>query len=294
MRALIVVDVQNDFCEGGSLAVPAGRPSRAPSARTWPTAPSTATWWPRRISTSIPVTISPIIRITSRRGRRTASPIPSARNSIPISTPAGSRRSSAKAPTTPATAGSAGVDERGHPAGRLAPTTRRRPGRRGRHRHRSLRAPDRGRRCDARLGDPGAGGSDGRGRGGVHRRGRRSAARGGCRDCGRNHDGPGGADAAGGGGAITAGRGGARPAAGWVGLFTADGRVEDPVGSRPHAGPVEIGRFYDTFIGPRDIVVSSRSRHRPRLVGDPRSRSRGGHGFRGHHDDSGVPSIRPA
>jgi hypothetical protein len=42
--------------------------------------------------------------------------------------------------------------------------------------------------------------------------------------------------------------------AGWVGLFTADGRIEDPVGSRPHVGHGEIGRFYDTFIGPRDIV----------------------------------------
>lgn len=42
--------------------------------------------------------------------------------------------------------------------------------------------------------------------------------------------------------------------AGWVGLFTADGRVEDPVGSRPHVGHTQIGRFYDTFIGPRDIV----------------------------------------
>ncbi len=40
---------------------------------------------------------------------------------------------------------------------------------------------------------------------------------------------------------------------GWVGLFTHDGSVEDPVGSRPHAGPSEIGRFYDTFIGPREI-----------------------------------------
>jgi hypothetical protein len=40
---------------------------------------------------------------------------------------------------------------------------------------------------------------------------------------------------------------------GWVGLFTPDGSVEDPVGSRPHAGPSEIGRFYDTFIGPREI-----------------------------------------
>jgi len=41
---------------------------------------------------------------------------------------------------------------------------------------------------------------------------------------------------------------------GWVDLFTVDGRVQDPVGSRPHAGPVEIGRFYDTFIGPRNIA----------------------------------------
>lgn len=42
--------------------------------------------------------------------------------------------------------------------------------------------------------------------------------------------------------------------AGWVGLFTTDGRIEDPVGSRPHVGHAEIGRFYDTFIGPRDIA----------------------------------------
>jgi hypothetical protein len=41
--------------------------------------------------------------------------------------------------------------------------------------------------------------------------------------------------------------------AGWVALFTADGRVEDPVGSRPHVGQEQIGRFYDTFIAPRDI-----------------------------------------
>ncbi len=40
---------------------------------------------------------------------------------------------------------------------------------------------------------------------------------------------------------------------GWVALFTADACVEDPYGSRPHVGPCEIGRFYDTFIGPRQI-----------------------------------------
>jgi hypothetical protein len=42
--------------------------------------------------------------------------------------------------------------------------------------------------------------------------------------------------------------------AGWVGLFTEDGFVEDPVGSAPHRGHDAIGRFYDTFIAPRDIV----------------------------------------
>jgi hypothetical protein len=40
----------------------------------------------------------------------------------------------------------------------------------------------------------------------------------------------------------------------WVGLFTPGGRIEDPVGSRPHHGRAAIERFYDTFIGPRDIT----------------------------------------
>ncbi|SEA56939.1 MULTISPECIES: ketosteroid isomerase family protein [unclassified Mycobacterium] len=42
--------------------------------------------------------------------------------------------------------------------------------------------------------------------------------------------------------------------AAWVGLFSADGRVEDPVGSRPHVGRRAIAQFYDTFIGPRTIM----------------------------------------
>jgi hypothetical protein len=46
----------------------------------------------------------------------------------------------------------------------------------------------------------------------------------------------------------------ARDRSAWVGLFTPNGRVEDPVGSRPHRGTAAIGRFYDTFIGPRDIT----------------------------------------
>lgn len=41
---------------------------------------------------------------------------------------------------------------------------------------------------------------------------------------------------------------------GWVGLFTPDGRVEDPYGSRPHVGHHQIGRFYDTFVAPRRVI----------------------------------------
>jgi hypothetical protein len=47
---------------------------------------------------------------------------------------------------------------------------------------------------------------------------------------------------------------GAHDREGWVGLFTPNARVEDPVGSVPHKGTPAIKRFYDTFIGPRDIT----------------------------------------
>lgn len=47
---------------------------------------------------------------------------------------------------------------------------------------------------------------------------------------------------------------GAHDREGWVGLFSADGVIEDPVGSRPHRGRAQIARFYDTFIGPREIT----------------------------------------
>lgn len=40
----------------------------------------------------------------------------------------------------------------------------------------------------------------------------------------------------------------------WVGAFTVDVAVEDPVGSQPHRGTAALTRFYDTFIGPRDIT----------------------------------------
>ncbi|KUH88814.1 MULTISPECIES: ketosteroid isomerase family protein [unclassified Mycobacterium] len=40
----------------------------------------------------------------------------------------------------------------------------------------------------------------------------------------------------------------------WVAAFTFDGLIEDPVGSQPHRGTMAITRFYNTFIGPRDIT----------------------------------------
>ena len=45
--------------------------------------------------------------------------------------------------------------------------------------------------------------------------------------------------------------------AGWLALFAVDGVVEDPVGSAPHRGLAALGRFYDTFIGPNDVVMQS-------------------------------------
>jgi hypothetical protein len=47
---------------------------------------------------------------------------------------------------------------------------------------------------------------------------------------------------------------GAHDRSGWLGIFTTDARVEDPYGSAPHVGHQEIGRFYDTFIAPRQII----------------------------------------
>jgi hypothetical protein len=46
---------------------------------------------------------------------------------------------------------------------------------------------------------------------------------------------------------------------GWVGLYTPDGEICDPVGSRPHRGTDRIDRFYATFIAPRDITFGVRS-----------------------------------
>jgi nicotinamidase-related amidase len=59
-RALIIADVQNDFCEGGSLPVGGGSAVAAASRRRspHPTATAGGMLWPPRTSTSIPVRTS--------------------------------------------------------------------------------------------------------------------------------------------------------------------------------------------------------------------------------------------
>ena len=105
-RALIVVDVQNDFCEGGSLPVTGGarvasdiaellHPGR-PATRTHPT---TRTSWPPRTTTSTPATTGRTSRTSGRAGRSTAGSAPTARRSTPTSTRSRSTRSSSRAST---------------------------------------------------------------------------------------------------------------------------------------------------------------------------------------------------
>ena len=89
-RALIIVDVQNDFCEGGSLAVAGGaarRGRRSPAAARGVAGRAGTTWWRPRTTTSTPARTSPTSPTTSTPGRRTASSAPPAPSSTPRWTP---------------------------------------------------------------------------------------------------------------------------------------------------------------------------------------------------------------
>ena len=107
--ALIVVDVQNDFCEGGSLAVAGGADGRPADrgADRRPTTPTTTSSPPGTI-TSTPVTTSPSSPTSWTPGRRTASPTPRARSTTRAWTGRPSRRSSTRASTRPPTPASRG------------------------------------------------------------------------------------------------------------------------------------------------------------------------------------------
>ena len=93
--ALIIADVQNDFCEGGSLAVGGGARWPPPSTGTPPRA-TTTTSWPPGISTWIPAPTSPPNPTTWTPGPSTAWPAPRAPTFTRPSTRQPSRRCSSK------------------------------------------------------------------------------------------------------------------------------------------------------------------------------------------------------
>ena len=104
--ALIVVDVQNDFCEGGSLPVTGGAAVAADigdllhqATREPPTPRVRPRRSPPRTTTSTPATTGPGSRTSSTPGRCTAGSGPRARRSTPTSTRSRSTRSSSRAST---------------------------------------------------------------------------------------------------------------------------------------------------------------------------------------------------
>ena len=121
MRALIIVDVQNDFCEGGSLAVAGGAAVARGDQRASRGRPTlnTRTSWRPRTSTSTRAAISPTTRTTPRPGRPTAWRARPGPTSTPTWTPRRSRRCSARGRTRRPTAGSRALTRR-DAAGRLA------------------------------------------------------------------------------------------------------------------------------------------------------------------------------
>ena len=252
MRALIVVDVQKDFCEGGSLAV-AGGADLAGAISDY--LADGADY--RHVVATQDFHVDPGDHFSDH---------PDYVSSWPPHCRAGSTGAEfhpdldadrfeavfRKGAYDAGYSGFSGVDDAGTPLADWLRATRDRRGRRRGHRHRPLRAPDRRRRCEGGLGHAGAGGSDGRRGGEVHRCGDRRLARSGRHDCGKHVTGP--AEQA-----LLAAverspqAAAAHDRAGWVGLFS-DGRAGRGSGGFAAAlGPAEIGRFYDTFIGPREI-----------------------------------------
>ena len=98
-RALIVVDVQNDFCEGGSLAVAGGAAVAAAITAHIRGRPGTTTWSPPATTTSTRGATSPSSRTSWTPGPRTASSAPAGSSCTRRSTGSRSRRSSTRAST---------------------------------------------------------------------------------------------------------------------------------------------------------------------------------------------------
>ena len=119
MRALIIVDVQNDFCEGGSLAVTGGAAvARGHQRACWPASTRLRA---RGGDEGLPhgpgQAFLRLTRTTRIPGRRTAWRARRARTFTPTWTPRRSRRCSARAQHAAAYSGFEGADEGGTPLG---------------------------------------------------------------------------------------------------------------------------------------------------------------------------------
>ena len=115
MRALLIVDVQNDFCEGGSLAV-AGGAAVAQAITEHLAGPDGARY--DHVVATQDFHVDPGSHFAAQpdytaAGPRTAWPGRQARSSTPDWTPAGSRRSSARAQYAAAYSGFEGTSAAG-------------------------------------------------------------------------------------------------------------------------------------------------------------------------------------
>ena len=132
-HALIVVDVQNDFCEGGSLAKGGAEIAfkLGEILHTWQQADLRDKAYDYVVAVRDhhvdPARTSPRSRTTATPGRRTVSPAPTARASIPTSTRSPSTSVSTRASTPRRTPLRGQVQER-RDAGRLAARPRRHGG----------------------------------------------------------------------------------------------------------------------------------------------------------------------
>ena len=158
-RALVIVDVQNDFCEGGSLAV-AGGAEVARAISGYLAAPEGGGY--AHVVATQDYHVDPVGHFAAepglRRapGRRTASPARPARTSIPALDTGQIEAVFRKGARSAAYSGFEGADEYGMP---LAAWLRERGRHRGGHRrarHRPLRAGHGHRRRDGGLRDQGA------------------------------------------------------------------------------------------------------------------------------------------
>ena len=116
MRALVIVDVQNDFCEGGSLAVDGGAATAAAISRYLAEEADGYT----HVVASRDYHVDPGDHFSDEpdfgaHGRRTAWRAPLARSSTPISTPAGSTTVFSKGAHSAAYSVFEGTDEAGLP-----------------------------------------------------------------------------------------------------------------------------------------------------------------------------------